>query len=147
MQWLVSMLDSELLYISHELTDTEIIIQVKSNQNHATCPYCGTNSTKVHSQYEREFHDLSIQGLQTKICLHNKKFFCVNPACPKRTFAQRFAFIADKAKKTTRVQEEILKVAMEMSSISAANYLRNHGIEVSKSVICELVKKNSFDKL
>ncbi len=60
---------------------------------------------------------------------------------------QRYAYItriADKAKKTTRVQEEILKVAMEMSSISASSYLRNHGIEVSKSVICELVKKTTL---
>jgi len=146
MQWLVSMLDSELLYLSHELTDTEIIIHVQPNQTYSTCPYCGTNSAKVHSQYVREFHDLAIQGLQTKICLHNKKYFCVNPACPKKTFAQRFDFIATKAKKTDRVQDEIIKVAMEMSSISASNYLRNHGIKVSKSVICELIKKNTYDK-
>ena len=106
-------------------------------------PYCGTSSMKVHSQYVREFHDLAIQGLQTKICLHNKKYFCINPDCPKRTFAQRFDFIACKAKKTDRVQIEILRVAMEMSSVSASDYLRNYGIEVSKPVICELIKKNA----
>ena len=140
MQWLVSMLDPELLYLSHELTKTEIVIHVQSTHTSATCPYCGTSSMKVHSQYVREFHDLAIQGLQTKICLHNKKYFCINPDCPKRTFAQRFDFIACKAKKTDRVQIEILRVAMEMSSVSASDYLRNHGIEVSKSVICELIK-------
>lgn len=48
-----------------------------------------------------------------------------------------------KQKKTDRVQIEILRFAMEMSSVSASDYLRNHGIEVSKSVICELVKKNA----
>ena len=32
-------------------------------------------------------------------------------------------------------------ITMEMSSVSASDYLRNHGIEVSKSVICELIKK------
>ena len=79
MQWLVSMLDPELLYLSHELTKTEIVIHVQSTHTSATCPYCGTSSMKVHSQYVREFHDLAIQGLQTKICLHNKKYFCINP--------------------------------------------------------------------
>ena len=143
MQWLVSMLDPELLYLSHELTDIEVIIHVQSKQTSATCPYCGMGSIKVHSQYVREFHDLAIQGLQSKICLHNKKYFCSNPDCPKQTFAQRFDFIAYKAKKTNRVQIEILRVAMEMSAVSASDYLRNHGIEVSKSVICELFKKNA----
>ena len=62
------MLDPEFLYLSHELTNTEIIIHVQSTNTGATCPYCGT------------------------------------------------------------------------ISVSASDYLRNHGIEVSKSVICELIK-------
>ena len=60
MQWLVSILDPELQYLSHELTDTDITIHVQSQQTSATCPYCGTSSMKVHSQYVREFQFLHL---------------------------------------------------------------------------------------
>ena len=43
MQWLVSMLDPELLYLSHELIDNEIIIHAESEHTRAICPYCGTS--------------------------------------------------------------------------------------------------------
>lgn len=69
-----------------------------------------------------------------------QKIFLHQPYCLKRTFAQRFDFIAYKGKKTYRVQNETFRVAMEMSSVSASDYLRNYGIEVSKPVICELIK-------
>ena len=80
-------------------------------------------------------------GLADKNMFAQKKFY-INSDYPKRIFAQIFYFNAYKVKKkTARVQIEIIRVVMETSAVPVSDYLPNHGIQVSKSVICELIKK------
>ena len=141
MDELISLLDENLRYISHEIENGSILIQAESVRTEAVCPFCGTASAKVHSRYSRKLQDLPIQGKKVRIHLENKKYFCINADCNHTTFAEQFDFYDFKATKTKRLQEEILRVALTQSSVSASKYLRNSVAEVSKSVICDLLKK------
>ena len=71
----------------------------------------------------------------------NKKFFCKNKDCEHKTFAETFSFFESKATKTNRLQDEILRVSLAQSSLSAERYLRNSVADVGKSTICNLLKK------
>lgn len=53
------------------------------------CPYCGTTSHRVHSRYMRTLSDLSILGHRVIITFESGKFFCDNPECHKKTFAEQ----------------------------------------------------------
>jgi transposase len=141
MDEIVRMLDENLEYISHEIKDETIYIYVSAKQEEAICPYCGQISEKVHSRYPRTFQDLPIQGKKVKIVLNNRKFFCKNADCSHKTFAEGFPFLARSATKTNRLQEEILNVSLNQSSVSAAQYLRKSCCTVGKSTICSLLKK------
>jgi len=141
MNEIISLPDERLAYTSHETDGNVIKIYVESMTEQATCPYCGNTSNYVHSRYARKLQDLPIQGKKVKLIIHNKKYFCLNKDCNYKTFAESFSFFKPKATKTMRLQEEILRVSLSQSSLSAAKYLRNSVADVGKSTICNLLKK------
>lgn len=138
---LIKLLDKNLEYIEHEIIDDTIYISVKSIKEYICCPYCCTHSNKVHSKYKRSFQDLPIQGLKVIIIITNRKMFCKNDDCNHKTFSEKFNFINNKAKKTKRLEREIINVSLNMSSIAASKYLSKNLANVGKSTICTLLKK------
>ena len=141
MDELIKLLDPGLDYISHEIVGDTIFIRVASNKGEAVCPYCGHASSKKHSVYERSFQDLPIMGMKSKIIIQNRKMFCTNPECGHKTFAETFGFISPKAKKSNRLLEKIIDVSLNVSSVNAAEMLRDGIADVGKSTICNLLKK------
>jgi transposase len=141
MEEMVALLSEELQYIGHEVNDTGVELYVESASKQARCPYCGTDSRKVHSMYMRKLQDLPMQGKKVVIYLTNRKYFCVNEDCGQRTFAQRFSFFEPSATKTKRLQDEIMRIATTQSALSASKYLRKSVAQVGKSTICNLLKK------
>ena len=138
---LIKLLDRNLEYINHNIEKDTIYINVKSIKKEVKCPYCNNYSTKVHSKYKKSFQDLPIQGMKVTIIINNRKMFCKNGNCNHTTFSEKFKFISDKAKRTKRLEEKIIRLSLNMSSISASNYLKKNLVDVSKSTICTLLKK------
>lgn len=141
MEKLIRILDNNLTLKSSEIIEGTIYLHVESMLPKVECPFCGTKSARVHSHYERNFQDLPIQNMKTIIVQNNRKLFCDNPGCAHRTFAEPFAFIKPKSKKTNRLIEEIISLSKSMSSVSAEKFLRKNVVKVGKSTICELLKK------
>lgn len=133
--------DKNLRYVTHEIAEKTLNINLKSKSKKATCPHCGKKSSNVHSRYTRKLQDLPIQDKKVKLIIENKKYFCLNKDCKYKTFAESFSFFEPKSTKTKRLQEEILRVSLSQSSVSAERYLRNSIADVSKSTICNLLKK------
>lgn len=142
MESIIKMLDTSLEYISHELIDNTLYITVNSNKEALRCPNCGTLTNKVHSRYPKSFQDLPIQGKKVIILLKNRNMFCINKDCSRYTFSETFTFLDKKAKKTKRLIDEIIRVSLVQSSISASNYLSESTVEIKKSSICSYLKKN-----
>lgn len=138
---MIKLLNENLEYVNHELIEDTIYINVKSNKIIACCPDCNKSSQKIHSRYTRSFQDLPISGKKSIIILNNKKFFCDNDDCNRRTFSEKFDFIEDKAKKTKRLEIEIINLSKNMSSISASKILKESIAIVGKSTICNIFKK------
>lgn len=85
---------------------------------------------------------MTIQNKKVEIILTNRKYFCNNLKCSRRTFAGSFDPFQFKGNKTIRLEEQIYNIAVNISSIAAQNYLRENIANVSKSTICTLLKKN-----
>ena len=133
--------DARLQYVSHEEKGQTLMIRVESTSLEAICPYCGRPSKRMHSRYLRKLQDLPIQGKKVRLIIENKKYFCNNKDCGHKTFAESFLFFKPKATKTKRLQDEILRVSLTQSSVSAATYLKRSVADVGKSTICSLLKK------
>lgn len=141
MDELIKLLDEHLDYVRHEIVDDSLIIRVVSNRSEAVCPYCGTPSSKKHSTYERSFQDLPVMGMKSQIVINNRKMFCLNPDCSHTTFAETFDFLPPKSKKTARLLDKIVDIALGVSSMAAADILKDGIVDVGKSTICNLLKK------
>lgn len=137
----IKMLDKHLDYVEHDVVEDTIVIHVESNRMEVVCPYCKGVSTKAHSTYARSFQDLPIMGKKTKIVLKNRKMFCLNKDCTHTTFAETFDFLAPKGKKTKRLLDKIVDISLNVSSVNAADMLRDGIADVGKSTICNLLKK------
>ena len=142
MKEIVAMLDENLTYLAHELNDDCIAVKVESSRDEAPCPYCGKTSSRVHGTYERSFQDLPMQGKKVYVSIMNRKYFCDNRDCPNKTFAESFGFLKPKSKKSERLINEIMKLSTEVSSVTASRMLRDGVADVSKSTICDMLKKN-----
>jgi len=55
----------------------------------AACPACGQTSSRVHSRYERWLGDCGVGGREVSIRLRVRRFFCGDPNCPRRIFAEQ----------------------------------------------------------
>jgi transposase len=143
----IKLLDKDLKYLHHKIIDDNIYIYVVSTRNEVQCPFCGQMTTQTHSTYERSFQDLPIQGKKVKIIIRNRKMFCKNPECNHTTFAERFTWLANKSKKTQRLEDEIVRLSLNCSSTAAARFLRKNTVAVGKSTVCNLLKKReTFSK-
>ncbi len=146
MDELVKMLDKNLSYLSHEYDDDVFYIFVASNRKGVTCPFCGHKSTRAHSTYHKSFQDLPIQEKKVIIILANRKMFCDNLECNHTTFAERFDFIDDKSKKTKRLEDEILDISLNCSTVKASQILRENVVDIGRSTISNLLKKKGISQ-
>ena len=138
----VKLLDPNLQYIQHKLIEDTFYIDVVPTMDAIICPFCGIFSSRIHSHYTRSFQDLPIQGKKVEIILNNRKVFCDNPNCNHTTFAERFSWLAPKSKKTKRLEEEIIRLSLNCSSVAASRILRKSTVTIGKSTVCTLLKKN-----
>lgn len=100
------------------------------------CPYCGSISNKIHSKYIRHMVDLPILGMTTTLHLEMRKFFCSNPACDKKTFAEQpgnevFRY----RRRTRRCESQVIRQGLSVSSKNAAYLLRTSGIPLCNTTV------------
>ena len=62
-------------------------------------------------------------GKKTEIVLRNRKMYCANPSCPRATFAERFDGLPRHGRKTKRLMDKIMDVAIHTSSVAASEIL------------------------
>lgn len=141
MQEVLTLLDKELIYDGHEIVNESFVIKAHSGNPVCKCRYCGRESSSVHSTYVRSVQDLPIQGHTTTLLLTSRKMFCRNPQCGHKTFSETFSFMGRSAKKTDRLKDQIINIALETSSVAAADTLKREAIRTSKSTVCLLLKK------
>ena len=145
MEQFISSLDTNYQLDSYNVKDDIVVFEVSSKQNVLSCPYCGCITSKVHSYYQREIQDLPMQNKKVVLLVKTRKMFCINEACEKKTFSEKHSFADIKAQKTNRLIKNIIYTSTQLSSVNASKVLKSSSIDVSKSSICALLKKNAGD--
>jgi transposase len=111
----------------------------------ATCPCCGWLSERVHSHYPRTLLDLPWQGNAVHVVLSVRKFFCDNPDCERRVFAERLPAVAARyARKTCRLADALRELAYLAGGEAAARIARTFGLLVSPDALLESLRRSSL---
>jgi transposase len=138
----------QILLGTDQLTVEQIMVEekridlfIESTASKAFCPKCQVESTEVHSQYNRYPVDLAWADRAVVFNLSVKRFFCHNPDCPKRTFAEQFpGVVRPYARKTNRVIEKQQRISVNTCARTAEKLLGYEQIGMSDSTVNRTVR-------
>lgn len=113
----------------------------------AVCPHCGCKSSKCHSRYTRILYDLPILEHKVKLHLHMRKFFCTNPKCNAKIFAEQpCSEIQPYQRNTQRLKRKLVSLASSMSSNQAKHYLQQFDRNISSSTLLRYLHRVQVPK-
>src|SRR5690242_11138800 len=108
----------------------------------AVCPRCGMLSQRVHSHYQRTLADLPWGMWPVHLVLRVRKFFCSNPACPQRTFAERLPTLTSPyARRTTRRASVLRALVLAVGGQAAARLTPVLGLSTSRDSLLRLLRQ------
>lgn len=76
------------------VTDHALTLVAATTRKRAPCPLCRRWSKRTHSYYGRTIRDLPWAGRPVVLRLRVHRFFCDNPRCERRIFAERVPDLA-----------------------------------------------------
>ena len=86
-------------------TSEELLVRMTSHRASSPCPQCAMPSSAIHSSYQRHPRDLPCVGRPIRLVFTVRKFFCRNPNCSRKVFAERLPdFIEASSRLTKRLR-------------------------------------------
>lgn len=122
--------------------DGSVTLSVVPSDGAALCPMCGTRSQRRHSWYRRTALDLPWRGHAVRLRLYARRFFCVEPTCPRKVFAERFeGLLARDARRTEAATQLLLAIAQRAGSEAGARLAHAAGVPVSPETLRRLLRR------
>src|SRR5215213_3437803 len=122
--------------------DDGLTLRVRSEATEARCPLCGESADRVHGRATRTLADLPWAGVVVRLQVRVRKFFCENPACPRRIFRERLAGIAAvSARRTERQRAALLDLAVALGGEAGARLAAKRGMRVSPDTLLRLLRQ------
>ena len=92
-------------------TPEGLLVGVTSHRTSSPCPQCSMPSSAIHSSYRRHPRDLPCIGRPIRLVFTVRKFFCRNPGCSRKVFAERLPdFIEASSRLTKRLRTAVQEV-------------------------------------
>ncbi len=144
----MEMNSEELVFGTSELLDvmavhqkeSQVVLSVQSRQRQGACPYCGVNSSKLHSYYRRKIKDLPAFNQKVSLLVKAQKWYCCNEDCNQKVFAYRFAHSLRPYKRfSNRLREKLPSVALLMGGNAGKRICRTLHIATSPSTLLRLI--------
>lgn len=105
------------------------------------CTTCRARSRRVHSRYPRTLADAPISGQRVELVLEVRRFFCDNPDCEKKTFAEQVPELtAPHARRTGLLRGMLEAVGLALAGRAGARLAARLGMVVGRDALLRLVK-------
>lgn len=124
-----------------------ITICASSTTTKARCPVCDRCSVRVHSRYLRAAFDLPWHGVPVFLQVRARKFFCDNDTCQRSIFCERLPEIAARARKTGRLEQTLLAIALELGGRAGARLAEELGLLVGRDALLGRIKTTHLGNL
>ena len=124
------------------VTAGEVTLMLVSSQSAACCPLCAKPSTRVHSRYTRMLQDLPWGPLRVHLHVQVRRFFCQNPACPRKIFTEPLTGLAERSsRRTTRLRDALLAVGWALGGEAGARQCKAHAMPISGTTLLSLLRR------
>ena len=116
-------------------------IRARTSGAGSVCPACGVASVRVHSRYERRLAGTAADAQETLVHLQVRRFFCLNDACPRVTFAEQVSGLTSRyARRTAGLGEALGAVALALGGRAGARLSGRLGCPASRSTLLRLIR-------
>ena len=107
-------------------------VDARTSVRTAACPCCAQPSSRTHGCYRRQLADQPCFGLRVLIGVEVRRFKCVNPSCPQRTFAEQpDPLAAPRHRRRRRMNEAVCSLDYALGGSAAARLAARLGMTVS----------------
>ena len=122
--------------------DKTLTILISSIEATATCTCCNTTAVHIHSRYQRRLKDLPVSGYPVTLLVEVRRFFCQNPTCPRKTFAEAFLPLARRSAQTTnRLQISLQQLGLALGAEAGARIGTRLGLPSSPTTLLRLLRQ------
>src|SRR5690349_19099827 len=123
-----------------ETQENALVIAVVATQPTSCCPLCSETSSSIHSHYRRVVRDAPCAGRRVQLLLTVRKFYCRNPLCERKVFAERLpAFVEPWARMTIRYCQQITSIGLATCGKGGARLAARLGIQTTRQTILRRV--------
>ena len=124
------------------LDEATLRVWIRPCTEEAQCPCCGTARRRVHSHYRRVIQDVAWGGRAVQSSMKTRRFFCDNPACQRRIFAERLGeLVAPHARRTERLVNLMQQLGLLCGGSVGMAILRRLSITSSRWTVLRDVRK------
>jgi len=117
-----------------------LLVTARARAPESACPGCGTVSDRVHSRYCRTLADAAVGGRPAAIALTVRRFFCADPGCPRKTFAEQVDGLTSRyARKTPLLAGMLVRIAVALAGRAGSRLAAGLGVPASRQVLLRLV--------
>src|SRR6266516_1580486 len=121
----------------------EIILTLRTTSLTASCPSCGTASSRIQSRYTRTLRDLPSVGHPIRLVMQVRRFFCQKHTCAQKIFAERLPDLCrPHAQRTTRLQKALCELGLKIGGQAGADVGQELGMSGSRDTILRLVRQS-----
>src|SRR5579871_4133500 len=126
-----------------ERSEGAITIAICATKLSGVCPGCGRESAHLHSTYQRHPQDLPLVGQAVRLCAQVRRFFCDNPGCERKTFAEQFpCLIRPKARRTGRLMAQHTAIAFALGGEAGRRLCEALGIGISGDTLIRAIRQS-----
>src|SRR5215218_859448 len=124
-----------------------VTIHASTDNPAPRCPCCKRPSRRVHGRYTRTLADLPWSGTPVRLRVRVGKFFCDEPSCERKIFAERLQEVARPfARGTDRRREALEWIAFALGGEAGARLARELGLLVSPDTLLNRIREASFSE-
>src|SRR2546421_9447634 len=121
----------------------EIRLSLRTTSPTASCPSCGTVSSRIQSRYTRTLRDLPSVGRPIRLIMHVRRFFCKKSTCAQKIFVERLPELCHPhAQRTKRLQKALCELGLKEGGQAGADTGSELGFSGSRDTILRLVHQS-----
>lgn len=118
-----------------------ISVQAQSLTQTAACPTCKHKFDRIHSYYERTLKDLPVANHTVQLRLTVRRFRCLVPHCPRKTFVESLGILALKhAQRTQRFTSATAALGMALGGEAGQRTASRLHLPTSPDTLLRIVR-------
>ena len=128
--------------VSWDDSGSRLVVEAGSTVQSAVCPRCACGSARSHGRFRRWVADNPCFGQPVTLAIEVRRFKCINPGCPRRTFCERIeTLVAAGRRRTLRLVEALLSLGYALGGEAAARLAARLGLPISGPTVLRELRR------